>query len=51
MADQLPRARGPSQRQLRMGEVVRHALAEILRDTQIRDEDLTDAFITVSEAR
>ncbi|MEO0619051.1 MAG: 30S ribosome-binding factor RbfA [Pseudomonadota bacterium] len=51
MADRSHRARGPTQRQLRMGEVVRHALAEIFRETEIRDDDLTGAFITVSEVR
>ncbi|MEL7543561.1 MAG: 30S ribosome-binding factor RbfA [Pseudomonadota bacterium] len=51
MADRTHRSSGPSQRQLRMGEVVRHALAEIFRDTEIRDDDLTGAFITVSEVR
>ena len=51
MADRAQRSSGPSQRQLRMGEVVRHALAEIFRETDIRDDDLIGAFITVSEVR
>jgi len=34
-----------------MGEVVRHALVEIFRDTDIRDTDLAGVFVTVSEVR
>lgn len=42
---------GPSQRQLRAGELVRHALVEILREEEIRDEALKDVSITVTEVR
>lgn len=42
---------GPSQRQLRAGELVRHALVEILGREDIRDPDLTGAFVTVAEVR
>ena len=42
---------GPSQRQLRVGEEVRHALVEILRDSHARDPDLQDANVTVTEVR
>ena len=42
---------GPSQRQLRAGELVRHALAEILREEEIHDEALAGVSVTVSEAR
>jgi ribosome-binding factor A len=42
---------GPSQRQLRVGEELRHALVEILRDSHARDPDLRDANVTVSEVR
>ncbi len=42
---------GRSQRQLRMGEELRHALAEILTRGDIRDPDLRDAAITVTEVR
>jgi ribosome-binding factor A len=42
---------GPSQRQLRAGELVRHALAEALRENEIHDEALTGASITVTEVR
>lgn len=44
-------AEGPSQRQLRVGELVRHALSQILLRTEIRDDDLTGAIITVTEVR
>jgi ribosome-binding factor A len=42
---------GPSQRQLRVGEELRHALVEILRDNHARDPDLRDANVTVTEVR
>ena len=40
-----------SQRQLRVGEELRHALARILRDGECRDPVLEDASITVTEVR
>jgi len=40
---------GPSQRQLRAGELVRHALAEILREEEF--QDLGNPSVTVSEVR
>ncbi len=42
---------GPSQRQLRAGEVVRHALVEILARGELRDPDLVGLSITVGEVR
>lgn len=42
---------GPSQRQLRAGELVRHALAEILREEDIQDEAMAGVSVTVTEAR
>lgn len=45
------RAAGPSQRQLRVGEELRHALVEILARGQLRDPDLQGVSITVSEVR
>jgi ribosome-binding factor A len=42
-------AAGPTQRQLRAGELVRHALVEILREEEI--EALNGASVTVSEVR
>ena len=40
-----------SQRQLRVGEVLRHALTEILDRGTVRDPDLAGVPITVSEIR
>jgi ribosome-binding factor A len=42
---------GPSQRQLRAGELVRHALVEILREEDISDEALVGVSVTVTEVR
>ena len=42
---------GPSQRQLRAGELIRHALVEILREEELADEALTGVSVTVSEVR
>ena len=42
---------GASQRQLRAGELVRHALAEILRETDIADPRLAGVSVTVTEVR
>ena len=42
---------GPSQRQLRAGELVRHALVDILREEDIADPDLQGVSVTVSEVR
>ena len=42
---------GPSQRQLRAGELVRHALVEILRDEDFADPDLAGVSVTISEVR
>jgi ribosome-binding factor A len=43
--------RGPSQRQLRVGEEMRHGLARILGQHELRDPVLQDADITVTEVR
>jgi ribosome-binding factor A len=42
---------GPSQRQLRIGEVIRHALAEMLSRGEIHDEVLSRHVVTVPEVR
>jgi ribosome-binding factor A len=42
---------GPSQRQLRVGELIRHALAEMLARGEIHDDVLATHVITVSEVR
>ncbi len=47
--DSRQRARGPSQRQLRAGELVRHAVAEVLTREEIHHEDLAGVAITVTE--
>lgn len=44
-------AHGPSQRQLRVGEELRHALAAILLRGEMHDPDLAGVSITVSEVR
>ena len=43
--------RGAGQRPLRVGEALRHALTQILRDDAVRDPRLSGADITVSEVR
>ena len=40
---------GPSQRQLRVGEVLRHALSEILLRGDIRDADLFGVSVTITQ--
>ena len=42
---------GPSQRQLRAGELIRHALVEVLREEEIHDPALKDVSVTVTEVR
>ena len=44
-------AKGPTQRSLRAGEVVRHALAEILARGEIHDPVIAAHLITVPEVR
>ncbi|MEQ9146280.1 MAG: 30S ribosome-binding factor RbfA [Parvibaculaceae bacterium] len=44
-------SRGPSQRQLRVGELMRAALSEILTRRDVQDPVLQTAIITVSEVR
>jgi ribosome-binding factor A len=41
----------PSQRQLRVGEVIRRALSEILARGEVHDPELGTASITVAEVR
>jgi ribosome-binding factor A len=45
------RKTGPSQRQLRVGEMIRHALAEMLTRGEIHDDVLAEHVVTVSEVR
>ncbi|HVY19222.1 MAG TPA: 30S ribosome-binding factor RbfA [Bauldia sp.] len=44
-------SRAPSQRQLRVGEVIRHALAEILQRGDVHDPVLETNVVTVPEVR
>src|SRR5437899_8990978 len=44
-------AAGGSQRQLRVGETVRHAVADILAQGSVHDADLEGHIITVPEVR
>ncbi len=45
------RPSGPSQRQLRVGELIRHALAEMLARGDIHDDVLANHVVTVPEVR
>jgi ribosome-binding factor A len=45
------KAEGPSQRQLRVGEELRHALAHILERGELHDPALQDVTVTVTEVR
>jgi ribosome-binding factor A len=42
---------GPTQRQLRVGELIRHALSEMLSRGEVHDELLASHVVTVSEVR
>ena len=42
---------GPTQRQLRVGEMLRHALSEVLLESTIRDEDLIGVSVTVTQVK
>ena len=44
-------ATGPSQRQLRVSEEIRHVLAGLFERRDFRDPELADAQITVTEVR
>jgi ribosome-binding factor A len=44
-------AKGPTQRQLRAGELIRHALVEILQREDLREPVLQNASVTISEVR
>jgi len=41
----------PSQRQLRAGELVRHALVDVLAREEFRDPDLQGVTVTIGEVR
>jgi ribosome-binding factor A len=42
---------GPSQRQLRVGEQVRHALSDMLQRGEVRDDLIEATIISISEVR
>lgn len=46
-----PGGQGPSQRQLRVGEMLRHALSEVLQRGDVSDPVLDTAVVTVPEVR
>ena len=43
--------KGASQRQLRVGEMLRHVLSGILRSTDIHDPDLSGVSVTVTQVK
>jgi ribosome-binding factor A len=47
----ISQGRGPSQRQLRVGELVRRTLSDLLTRQEIHDPDLNAMSITVGEVR
>ena len=42
---------GPSQRQLRVGELIRHAIAELLARGEIHDDVIASHVVTIPEVR
>ncbi|MBC9209153.1 30S ribosome-binding factor RbfA [Roseomonas aerophila] len=46
-----PAGSGPTQRMLRVAEEVRHALSAVFTRGEMRDEDLLDTRVTVTEVR
>jgi ribosome-binding factor A len=42
---------GPSQRQLRVGEQVRHALSDVIQRGEVRDDVIEGTVISVNEVR
>lgn len=51
MSSRFSSTKGPSQRQLRAGELIRHALVEIMQRESLRDPALDGVSVTVSEVR
>lgn len=50
-ADKKNSPTGPSQRQLRAGELIRHALVDIFREEDLADPALVNVSLTVTEVR
>ena len=44
-------SRGPSQRQRRAGELIRHALADMLMRDEVHEESLRGLSVTISEVQ
>jgi ribosome-binding factor A len=51
MAKRFEQTTGPTQRQQRVAELIRHALAEVLSRGDIQDDVLTKNVITIPEVR
>lgn len=51
MSKKAPAAPGPSQRQLRVGELIRRLLSELLTQGAVHDPELNRLSITVGEVR
>ena len=51
MAKRFEQTTGPSQRQQRVAELIRHALAEVLSRGDLQDDVLTKNVITIPEVR
>ena len=51
MAKRFEQSSGPSQRQQRVAELIRHALAEVLARGDLQDDVLTRNVITIPEVR
>ncbi len=49
--ENLHQGKGPTQRQLRVGELIRRALADALMRGDIHDEELAHVSVTVGEVR
>ncbi len=51
MAKRFSSPKGPSQRQLRAGELIRHALVEVMQRETLREPALQGVSVTISEVR
>jgi ribosome-binding factor A len=51
MSNRPAQPRGPSQRQLRVGELIRRTISEVLSRAEVHDPDLSTMSITVGEVR
>lgn len=50
-SNRFPKGSGPSQRQLRVGELIRRTLSDVLNRGDVHDPDLNRMSITVGEVR